>query len=151
MYNEGIFAIDRGNAKPRKDIARWSDVPDYVSYFFTELYENELNLPENISPADAAAVLKAYRPIYNADEDKQVWFETVKSICSDLGFSPDVKEYKKSPDDYKGHVGDVSTIIRLAVTGRRMTPDLCSIMQQLGLQEVYRRLDYAIHTLENRT
>ncbi len=151
VYTEGIFAIDRGNAKPRKDIARWSDVPDYVSYFFTELYKNDLELPENISSADAAAVLKAYSSVYKADEDKQVWFETVKSICSALGFSPDVKEYKKNPEEFKGHVGDVSTIIRLAVTGRRMTPDLCSIMQQLGVQEVYDRLDKAIHTFENKT
>ncbi|MBQ4612648.1 MAG: glutamate--tRNA ligase, partial [Clostridia bacterium] len=90
-YAVGIFAIDRGNSKPRKDIARWGDVPEYVSYFFPETYKNALELPENITPADATALLKAYRTVYDPSQDKQAWFDTVKSICTDNGFSPDVK------------------------------------------------------------
>ena len=142
-YSTGIFAIDRGNAKPRKDIARWSDVPEYVSYFFDETYENAFELPENVSPADAAAILRAYIPVYDPAQDKQAWFDTVKSICDGLGFSPDVKAYKQNPDAFKGHVGDVSTVIRIAVTGRRNTPDLCSIMQLLGKDAVSARLSAA--------
>ena len=150
-YAVGIFSIDRGNAKPRKDIARWSDVPAYVSYFFEETYENALELPENITTADAAAILRAYSKVYDAAQDKQAWFDTVKSICADLGFSPDVKAYKADPDAFKGHVGDVSTVIRVAITGRRNTPDLCSIMQLLGAQRVNARLQTAIETFENRS
>lgn len=149
-YSVGIFSIDRGNAKPRKDIARWSDVPEYVSYFFAETYENALELPENINAADAAAILKAYGEVYDASQDKQAWFDTVKSICADLGFSPDVKAYKADPTAFKGHVGDVSTVIRVAITGRRNTPDLCSIMQLLGKDTVNDRLQAAIHVFENR-
>ena len=149
-YSIGIFSIDRGNAKPRKDIARWSDVPEYVSYFFEETYENALELPENIAAADAAAILKAYGKVYDAAQDKQTWFDTVKSICADLGFSPDVKAYKADPTAFKGHVGDVSTVIRVAITGRRNTPDLCSIMQLLGEDIVNDRLQAAITAFENR-
>ncbi len=148
-YTRGIFSIDRGNAKPRKDIAKWSEVPEYISYFFPEQYENTLELPETISPADAAAVLEAYKAVYDPAQDKQVWFDTVKSICADLGFSPDVKAYKADPTAFKGHVGDVSTVIRIAITGRRNTPDLCSIMQQLGMDVVTHRLDTAINTWKN--
>lgn len=150
-YARGIFSIDRGNAKPRKDIARWSDVPDYVSYFFDELYSNDLELPENIAPGDAAAALKAYMAVYDPSQDKQEWFDTVKSICAGIGFSPDVKEFKKNPDAFKGHVGDVSTMIRIAITGRRMTPDLCSIMQQLGVDTVKQRLARAIECFEKNS
>ena len=150
-YTVGILSIERGNAKPRKDIARWSDVQEYISYFFEELYDNTLELPETISPSDAAAVLKAYRGVYDPAHDKQQWFDTIKGICADLGFSPDVKEYKKNPHCYKGHVGDVSTIIRIAMTGRRNTPDLCSIMQQLGVKTVNKRIDTAITVFENRS
>ncbi len=150
-YTVGVLSIERGNAKPRKDIARWSDVQEYISYFFEELYVNALELPETVTPCDAAAVLKAYRGVYDESQDKQQWFDTVKSICAALNFSPDVKEYKKNPDAYKGHVGDVSTIIRIAVTGRRNTPDLCSIMQQLGRERVLDRIDAAITTFENRS
>lgn len=144
----GIFSIDRGNAKPRKDIARWSDVPAYCSYFFNETYENALELPENIGAADAAALLRDYRAVYDAAQDKQVWFDTVKSICEKNGYSPDVKAYKANPGAFKGHVGDVSTVIRIAVTGQRNTPDLCAIMQLLGTDEVYRRIDTAITKFE---
>lgn len=148
-YSVGIFSIDRGNAKPRKDIAKWSDVPDYVSYFFEETYQNDLQLPDNLSPADAAAILTAYKAVYDPTADKQQWFDTVKSICEPLGFSPDVKAYKLSPDSFKGHVGDVSTVIRIAVTGRRNTPDLCSIMQLLGKDTVEQRINHAILTYNN--
>lgn len=143
-YSTDIFAIDRGNAKPRKDIAKWSEVPEYVSYFFDETYENALELPENIAPADASALLRAYTAVYDPAEDKQAWFETVKRICADNGFCPDVKQYKLAPEQYKGHVGDVSTVIRIAVTGRRNTPDLCAIMQLLGKDRVEARLNTAI-------
>ena len=148
-YTVAMFSIDRYNAKPRKDIAMWSEVPEYVSYFFEELYSNSLELPEHISPADAAAVLSAYKGVYNAAEDKDAWFTTVKSICEDLGFCPDVKQYKADPTAWKGHVGDVSSIIRIAMTGRRNTPDLCSIMQTLGVDTVNSRLDAAINAFNN--
>ncbi len=148
-YTVAMFSIDRYNAKPRKDIAMWSEVPEYVSYFFPELYSNSLELPEHISPADAAAVLSAYKGVYNAAEDKDAWFATVKSICEDLGFCPDVKQYKADPTAWRGHVGDVSSIIRIAITGRRNTPDLCSIMQTLGLDTVNSRLDAAINAFNN--
>lgn len=143
-YATGIFSIDRGNAKPRKDIARWSDVPEYISYFFEDTYQNPLELPETIAAADAAALLKAYLPLYDSTEDKDAWFATVRSLCESHGFSPDVKAYKQDPTAYKGHVGDVSTVIRIAITGRRNTPDLCAIMQRLGAARVEQRLKTAI-------
>ena len=143
-YTLRIFSIDRGNAKPRKDIAKWSEVPEYISFFFKETYQNALELPENLSPADAAAVLTKYAEVYDPAEDKDAWFATVKSICEELGFCPDVKQYKADPTAWKGHVGDVSSIIRIAMTGRRNTPDLCSIMQTLGIDEVKARLQTAI-------
>ena len=148
-YTVAMFSIDRYNAKPRKDIAMWSEVPEYVSYFFPELYNNALELPEHISPADAAAVLSAYKGVYDATQDKDAWFATVKGICEDLGFCPDVKQYKADPTAWKGHVGDVSSIIRIAITSRRNTPDLCSIMQTLGLDTVNSRLDAAINAFNN--
>ena len=146
-FAKGIFAIDRGGAKPRKDMAKWSDAPEYAAYFFDDGFDGNWALPENITPADAAAVLTAYKEVYDPSADKQVWFDTVKSLCEPLGFCPEVKVYKKDPTAYKGHVGDVSTIIRLAVTSRRNTPDLCSIMQLLGTERVNVRLNNAIDKL----
>ncbi len=142
-YATAIFAIDRGGNKPRKDMAKWSDAKAYASYFFDELFDGAFELPENVTPADAKAILTAYAPLYDETQDKQAWFDTVKSICAGLGFCPEVKDYKKDPTGWKGHAGDVSTVIRLAITGRRNTPDLCAIMQLLGRERVLRRLNDA--------
>ncbi len=146
-FAEGIFAIDRGGAKPRKDMAKWSDAPDYAAYFFDDGFDNAWELPENLAAADAVAVLEAYKTAYDPAADKQAWFDTLKALCPVLGFCPEVKEYKKNPEAYKGHVGDVSTIVRLAITGRRNTPDLCAIMQLLGTDRVMQRIDNAIAKL----
>ena len=146
-YARAIFAIDRGGPKPRKDLARWGDAPGYVSYFFDETFGGMGELPENVTPADAAAVLEAYRDIYNPALEKDAWFAAIKELCPALGFCPEVKEYKKNPDGWKGHAGDVSSVLRVAVTGRRNTPDLCAIMRLLGKDRVIRRLDDAVRRL----
>lgn len=141
---KGIFAIDRGNAKPRKDIAKWDEIKNYVSYFYNELYTTDFTLPENISKADAVAIVEAYKNIFDAADDKDTWFGKIKDLCEPLGFTPNVKEYKKNPDAFKGHVGDVSTVIRIAITSRRNTPDLHSIIALLGNEEITSRLEKAL-------
>lgn len=139
-----LFSIDRGTAKPRKDIAKWSEIENYCEYFFDELYTPDYAMPENVSNEEASAILKKYLEVYSHSQDKDGWFDTVKSICEPLGYTPNVKEYKKNPEAYKGHVGDVSSVIRIAVTSRRNTPDLYAIMQLLGENKVRERIAAAI-------
>ena len=139
--------IDRESPKPRKDIAKWSEVKDYYSYLFDEYYEADFQLPENIQKEDAKVILESYKAAYDPADDKDLWFQKVKDLCEPLGFTPNVKEYKKTPDAFKGHVGDVSTVIRLAVTSRRNTPDLCSIMKLLGKDKVIERINAVIESL----
>ncbi|MBO5357778.1 MAG: glutamate--tRNA ligase [Clostridia bacterium] len=140
-YTKAVFAIDRDVPKPRKDIAKWNEVKDYFSYMFNELYVPCFELPENIQKADAFAFLESYKAVYDANDDKQEWFNKIKAIAPTLGFAAETKEYKANPDAYKGSVGDLSTVLRLAITGRRNTPDLCSIMQVLGKDEVINRIN----------
>ena len=92
----------------------------------------------------ATEILEAYIKQYTAADDKQGWFDRIKALCEPLGYTPNVKEYKKNPDAFKGHVGDVSTVIRVAVTGRRNTPDLWAIMNLLGEDRVKARLADAL-------
>ena len=139
-----IFDIDRGGKKPRKDIAKWDEVKDYVSYFFDELFTVSMaELPDNITPDLAKDVLDAYTAAFNPADDKQQWFDRIKDLCAPLGCTPNVKEYKQNPDAFKGHVGDVSTVIRVALTGRRNTPDLYAITAILGEDTVRARLQKA--------
>lgn len=139
-----ILNIDRENPKPRKDIACWEEVENYVSYFYNELYEADYTLPEHISKADAVEILTKYKEVYSPDDSKEDWFNKIKELCTACGYTPNVKEYKQNPDAFKGHVGDVSTIIRIAITSRTNTPDLYYIMQILGKDEVMRRIDNMI-------
>lgn len=147
-YAAAIFAIDRGGKNPRKDIRKWSDVHEYVSYFYEDLRQPGWDWPENISKQDAAAILEQYAKVYDEQDDKNAWFDRVKSICQPLGFCPDVKAYKADPAGYKGHVGDVSAVIRVAITGRRNSPDLWSIMALLGKERCLQRLAEAKTALE---
>lgn len=139
-YALGILSIDRDCPKPRKDIAMWSQVKDYIPYFYDELYHPEYFLPGSVTSDDAKAIIDKYIEIYDENDDKDAWFAKIKDMCAPLGFTPNVKEYKKNPELFKGHVGDVSSVIRVAVTSRTNTPDLCSIMKLLGRDKVIKRL-----------
>lgn len=144
-YSKKIFSVDRDTPKPRKDISRFSEIRAYTEYYFDELYkENYDEMPESITAQAAREILSAYLERYNHADGKDEWFQRIKDMCEPLGYTPNVKEYKKNPDMYKGHVGDVSTVIRIAVTGRRNTPDLYSIMQILGEDRVKNRLNAAL-------
>lgn len=143
-YTKAVFAIDRDCPKPRKDIAKWNEAKDYSSYFFTELYTPSYEFPENLAAEDIKAFLKKYISVYSAEDTKEEWFAKIKEIAPTLGFAAETKEYKANKEAYKGSAGDLSTVLRIAVTGRRNTPDLCSIMQVLGKDECVKRLNDAI-------
>lgn len=143
-YATAILNIDRENKKPRKDIAKWSDIPDYISYMYNETFVPCYDLTGNATPGLAVKVLELYKDKVNLSDDKDTWFSRIKEICEPVGCTPNVKEYKQNPEVFKGHVGDVSTIIRVALTGRVNTPDLFSITALLGEEEVKSRIDKAI-------
>ena len=148
-YAVNILNIDREVPKPRKDIAKWNEVKDYISYFYGELYAPDHTLPQNINRQDAADILEAYLKVVDTDDDKDTWFAKIKALCEPLGFTPNVKEYKKNPEAYKGHVGDVSTVIRIALTSRTNTPDLHAITALLGDSEVKSRLQNTLNEYKN--
>lgn len=146
-YAKKIFSIERGNKKPRKDIGKWLEVKDYIAYFYDELFDGILGWADNISDTDKKTVLEKYLEIYNHNGTADEWFPQVQEMSSILGFAKTPKEYKNNPDSYKGHVGDVAGVIRVAVTGRLNTPDLYSIMQTLGEDKVKERIIKAINSL----
>ena len=73
-----------------------------------------------------------------------VFFDGVKVVGEPLGFCPNIKEYKANPDAYKGSVADACGILRVAITGRKNSPDLYTIMQLLGAEETLKRLKAAM-------
>lgn len=143
-YARNILNIDRENKKPRKDIAKWSDIPDYISYMFDEAFIPSYELCGNADKELAAEVIEKYIDAFNENDDKDQWFARIKDLCEPLGCTPNVKEFKQNPENYRGHVGDVSTVIRVALTGRTNTPDLYSISELLGRERVIKRLNDAL-------
>ncbi len=145
-FTLSILAIDRDEAqKPRKDLAKWSEAKEYFAFFYESLYTPDYTLPENIEATDAAAFLEKYIKVYDENDDRQAWFDKIKGIAPELQFASETKTYKAEPEKYKGHAGDLSTVLRIALTGRRNTPDLCSIMQVLGRDRVEERIEKAIN------
>ena len=146
-YALKIFGIERGNKKPRKDIAKWSDVKENIEYMYDDKFlAKEQEYPYQVinEKDDVDKILNLYmEKYYDENDDKQQWFDKIKELAGELGYAKEVKEYKANPDAYKAHVGDVSTVLRVALTGRTNTPDMYEIMQVLGKESIEKRFAVA--------
>ena len=142
-YALKVLGIERGNAKPRKDIAKWSDLKQNISYMYSDKFakNTEFEYQKINDTEEIEKIIKTYFDnYYDENDDKQMWFDKIKDLAESMGYAREVKEYKANPEAYKGHVGDISTVIRVKLTGRCNTPDLYEIMQVLGKDEILRRI-----------
>ena len=146
-YSLKVFGIERGNKKPRKDISKWSDVKDNICYMYDELFDVKEYPYQVISEKEEInKILKTYIEKYYDDaDDKQTWFNKIKDLTEEMGYCKDVKEFKANPGKYKAHVGDVSTVLRVALTGRTNTPDMYEIMKILGKERIAQRFEKAMN------
>ena len=150
-YALKVFGIERGNQKPRKDIAKWSDVMENIEYMYDKSFNSQLHKDEYQvinDKEDIKKILKLYiEKYYDANDDKQTWFNKIKELAGEMGYANEVKEFKANPGVYKAHVGDVSTVIRIALTKRTNTPDMYEIMKVLGKDRVISILNNEIENL----
>lgn len=146
-YSLKVLGIERGNTKPRKDIAKWSDVKENIIYMYDDKFLNEeQNYPYQVinDQNDINKILDLYiEKYYNPEDDKQTWFNKIKELAGEMGYAEEVKEFKANPEMYKAHVGDVSTVLRIALTGRTNTPDMYEIMEVLGKTSMTKRFEKA--------
>ena len=131
-YLTKILDLGRDGKKPRKDLIYAKQIFDFISYFFDEYFKIEEPIPEEVSDEDAREILRRYLDTYDHSNDQSQWFEKIRNIATEMGYAAKPKDYKKHPEDYKGHVGHVSTVIRLAIMGRTQSPDVWEIQQILG-------------------
>ena len=141
-----ILAIGRGGKKPRKDMATWADAKPYMGFFYDEYLEAPV-FAEKFEKAVIRSALEKFLERFNFQDDATVWFDKVKEITQELGFTTDMKAYKQNPDDFPGTVADVSTFLRLAVTGKTNSPDLYTVMQILGYERTVARIRKAMEQL----
>ena len=110
---------------------------------YNELFDkNEEEYPFQVinDKESIEKILKLYvEKYYDENDDKQTWFDKIKELSGEMGYAKEVKEFKANPGMYAAHVGDVSTVLRVALTKRTNTPDLYEIMQVLGKDEIVRR------------
>lgn len=141
-YFMAVINIEREQKKPRKDIAKYEDIIDNIWYMYDDLYENSDKRYEyqNITDMnEIKKILELYSSKYFNVDDKDTWFNNIKLLCDELGYASNMKEYKNNPEDFKGNVADVSTVLRVALTTKSMTPDLYEIMKIMGKDRVVSR------------
>ena len=137
-----ILNIERCQKKPRKDIGKYEDIIDNIWYMYDDLYESHPKTYEWQKINDIEEIrkiLNTYIEKYLNYEDKEIWFNNIKELSESLGYCSNMKEYKLNPDKYKGSVADVSTVLRVALTSKSMTPDLYEIMKLLTKDRIIER------------
>ena len=140
-YYKSIINIEREKDKPRKDIAKYSDIENLIWYMYDDIYnskDKEYEWKNITDMSEIKNILKVYIDKY-LTLDSEEWFNQVKLLCDELGYASNMKDYKNNPENYKGNVADVSTVLRVALTSKSMTPDLCEIMNIMGRDRVVNR------------
>ena len=146
-FATSILAIGRGGKKPRKDLATWKDAKDYMGFFYDEYLEMPV-FDAKFDKAVICDVLNRFLEKFDIADDSGIWFNKVKEITEDIGFTTDMKAYKADPSAYAGTVADVSTFVRQAVTGKTNSPDLYTVMQVLSYDRTVQRIKDVIAQLK---
>ena len=140
----GLLNIEREQKKPRKDYASFSEVKELVWYMYDELFNNREKNYEFTSVTnkdEIILIMNSYiQKYYDENDDQSTWFDKIKDLSEELGYAREVKEYKENPNKYKGHVGDISMVIRVALTTKAMTPNLYDIMKLFGKERIVARI-----------
>jgi len=133
-----------GQKRRRKDFINCIQMYDFLSYFFDEIFAPVYEFEKY---EDMTAIIEEFKNTYDYNDDASTWFSKLKLIADKFGYASDMKAYKQDPEGYKGNVSHVAEIIRVALTGRKNTPDLWTIMQILGNDSCMTRLDKALSYL----
>lgn len=131
-YLEKILDLGRNDKKPRKDFIYAQQMVEFISYFFDDMFNIEDQMPTEVPEGDVPVILRKYLETYDHSDDQSQWFDKIRAIAVELGYAAKPKDFKKHPEDYKGHVGHVSTVIRIALMGRAQSPDVWEIQQIMG-------------------
>ena len=141
-FSVNLLNIEREVKKPRKDIASYKDIKKEFNYMYDELFTNvNYDFQKITDMSDIKEILDAYSEVYDENDDKEAWFNKCKELCDKLGYASDMKAYKENPDAYKGNVADLTTVIRVGLTGRSQTPDLYELLKLLGKDKVKERFN----------
>ena len=138
-YFMDVINIEREQKKPRKDIAKYDEIIDNIWYMYDSLFNVKDKVYEYQTITDISeikSITSVYMNKYFDITDKDTWFNNIKALCDELGYASNMKEYKEDPSKFKGNIADVSTVLRVALTTKSMTPDLYEIMRLMGRDRI---------------
>lgn len=146
-----ILNIERGGEKARKDYVSFKDVYPIIGFFFNDRYLEIIKDGYPFNPLMDKNVIRDVLNDFKSSNDynlpNDVWFNSVKELGMRHNFAESNKVYKLNKEAYKGHVGDVAEIIRVAICGAKNSPNLHDVLFILGKEEVDKRIDHAIECL----
>ena len=148
-YTLNVLNIEREKKKPRKDYAKYSDIKTLTWYMFPELFDKTKKEYDYQSINDKKVIKEIvseyFNNYYDENDDHDVWFTKLQELSDKLGYATNLKDYKENPDNYKGSITDIATVIRVAITTRKETPDLLEILHVLGKEEIKKRVDLVMN------
>ena len=147
-FTRSALSVGRTGKKPRKDFAVWSELEGYLGFFNDRYFSIKDDYPQKFDSHIISDVLCRFADTYDVEDDQTAWFDKIKAITESIGFTSDMKAYKQNPDAYPGNVGDVSMFLRIAVTGKTVSPDMYEVMKVLGADKVRERLNAQIERLK---
>ncbi len=143
-YYKKIINIEREQKKPRKDYITYSSIKKEIWYMYDNYFENvtDYDFVNIKDKEEIKKIISTYiNEYYNDSDDKDTWFNKIKELTDKLGYASDMKEYKANPDNYKGNIADISTVIRVALTSKSTTPDLYELLKLLGKDRIIKRFE----------
>jgi glutamyl-tRNA synthetase len=141
-YTRRALDIERTGPGAGKRIRTWQDLRTQLSFMYDALFVHQMhfNFPDNMTQDEVKTVILRFLEVYDEKDDKTEWFERCKGIAREIGYADSVKVFRKAKGEFRGHVGDVAMVLRIALVGSRQSPDLWEVMQVMGRDRVERRL-----------
>ena len=146
-----FLSIEKDGPRPRKDISKYSEVKEEFSYAIDSLFEKEnYSKYDGDKTYDTELVINYINNYLDLSVNNNEWFSKVKEFALENGYAGSPKDYKKDPESFKGHVGDICEAIRVMITGRTKSPDLFSIMKVLGKDKILNRIELYKKVVTNK-
>lgn len=140
-----ILNIEREKKNPRKDYAKYSDIYENIKFFDYDEYVNIIKEGYEFNPNIDKEIIKNLlvdvKKNYFLENDENYWYNSVKEIAKKYNFAVDGKAYKENPSAFTGNMNDFCEILRVIVSGRKVTPNLFSILKILGEEEISKRIN----------
>jgi glutamyl-tRNA synthetase len=150
-YTRSALDIERTGDKASKRIASWRDLRPQLWWFYDELFVNHqvFPYPKVFINTEVVDILDRFIASYDESDDKDTWFLKCQKVAEELQYAPTIKLYKKNPNVYKAHIGDVTMVIRVAISGLERTPDLYQMLKVMGRDRVKSRVLGAIEKIRS--